>query len=101
MAGKERFIGLMSGTSLDGVDAGLMDFSGNANRAVGHAFIPYDDRLRTQLLALHRPQTGELHNAADLVNQLARMYAQALDELLRQSKLRRQAIVAIDLHDHA
>ncbi len=98
MAGKERFIGLMSGTSLDGVDAVLMDFSGNANRVVGNAFIPYDDRLRTQLLALHQPQIGELHNAAVLGNKLAQMYAQAVDELLRKTKGVRQDIVAIGCH---
>lgn len=98
MAGNERFIGLMSGTSLDGVDAVLMDFSENADRVVGNAFIPYDDRLRTQLLALHQPHTGELHNAAVLGNQLARMYAQAVDELLRKTKLVRQDIVAIGCH---
>src|SRR5258708_33838024 len=69
MAGKERFIGLMSGTSLDGVDAVLMDFSGNANRVVGNARIPYDDRPRPQLLALHRPHPAELHNPAALQHQ--------------------------------
>ena len=98
MAGNERFIGLMSGTSLDGVDAVLMDFSGNANRIIGNAFIPYDDRLRAQLLDLHQPCIGELHDAAVLGNQLARMYAQAVDELLRKTRIARQDIVAIGCH---
>ena len=98
MAGKKRFIGLMSGTSLDGIDAVLMDFSGNSNRVVGDAFIPYDDRLRSQLLALHHPHTGELHDAAILGNQLARMYAQAVDELLRKTNIARQEISAIGCH---
>jgi anhydro-N-acetylmuramic acid kinase len=98
MAGKKRFIGLMSGTSLDGIDAVLMDFLGNANRVVGDAFIPYDDRLRAQLLALHQPYTGELHDAALLGNQLARMYALAVDELLRKTNIARQGISAIGCH---
>lgn len=98
MAGKERFIGLMSGTSLDGVDAVLMDFSRNANRVIGDAFFPYDDSLRAQLLALHQPHAGELHDAAVLGNQLARLYAHAVDELLRKTKIVRQDIVAIGCH---
>ena len=98
MAGKERFIGLMSGTSLDGVDAVLMDFSGNAYRVIGDAFIPYDDRLRAQLLALHQPHAGELHDAAVLGNLLARIYAQAVDELLHKTEIVSLDIVAIGCH---
>lgn len=98
MAGNERFIGLMSGTSLDGVDAVLMDFSGNANQVIGDAFIPYDDRLRARLLALHQPYAGELHDAAVLGNQLARMYAQAVSELLRKAEVPNRDIVAIGCH---
>ncbi len=98
MAVKEHFIGLMSGTSLDGVDGVLMEFSGNAYRVIGDAFVPYDERLRAQLLALHQPYAGELHDAAVLGNQLTRMYAQAVDELLRKTKIIRQDIVAIGCH---
>ncbi|MGQ0577313.1 MAG: anhydro-N-acetylmuramic acid kinase [Betaproteobacteria bacterium] len=98
MASKMHFIGLMSGTSLDGVDAVLMDFSGNANRVIGNAFFPYDDSLRAQLLALHQPHAGELHDAAVLGNQLARIYAHAVDELLRKTGFVHQDIVAIGCH---
>lgn len=98
MAGKECFIGLMSGTSLDGVDAVLVDYSGNAHRVIGDAFNPYDDRLRAQLLSLHQPYAGELHDAAVLGNQLARMYARAVDDLLRKTGILRQDIVAIGCH---
>jgi anhydro-N-acetylmuramic acid kinase len=98
MAGSERFIGLMSGTSLDGVDAVLMNVPAKANRMIGEAFIPYDDRLRAQLLAMHQPYTGEMHDAAVLGNQLARMYAQAVDELLHKTKLEPQDIAAIGCH---
>ena len=98
MAGSERFIGLMSGTSLDGVDAVLMNVPAKANQMIGEAFIPYDDRLRAQLLAMHQPYAGEMHDAAVLGNQLARMYAQAVDELLHKTKFGPQDIAAIGCH---
>ena len=98
MAGIERFIGLMSGTSLDGVDAVLMNIQGKTNQMIGEAFIPYDDRLRAQLLAMHQPYAGEMHDAADIGNQLARMYAQAVDELLRKTKNNPRDISAIGCH---
>jgi anhydro-N-acetylmuramic acid kinase len=98
MAGTERFIGLMSGTSLDGVDAVLMSVPVKANQMIGEAFIPYDDRLRAQLLAMHHPYSGEVHDAAVLGNQLARLYAQAVDELLRKTKFDPQDIAAIGCH---
>ena len=56
MASTELYIGLMSGTSLDGVDAVLVDFSGDGHRIIGDSFVPYDDALRVQLLAMHEPQ---------------------------------------------
>lgn len=98
MAGNERYIGLMSGTSLDGVDGVLMDFSDGAIRVIGNAFIPYDAQLRAHLLALHTPHAGELHDSAVLGIQLARMYAHVVDELLVRTSLERKNIVAIGCH---
>ena len=98
MAGTERFIGLMSGTSLDGVDAVLMDISVSANRMIAEVFMPYDEHLRAQLLAMHQPYAGEMHDAAVLGNQLARVYAHAVEELLRKTKFAAQDITALGSH---
>ena len=98
MAGTERFIGLMSGTSLDGVDAVLMDISVSANRMIAEVFMPYDEHLRAQLLAMHQPYAGEMHDAAVLGNQLARVYAHAVEELLRKTKFAAQDITALGCH---
>ncbi len=49
----EFYIGIMSGTSLDGVDAVLAESRGARLRLRANAHLPYPARLRTRLLALH------------------------------------------------
>jgi len=79
----EHYVGLMSGTSLDGVDAVLAEISPTGQtRLLRSHYLPYADSLRTQLLALHTPQPDEIHLAACAGNDLARLYAQATNELL-------------------
>ncbi len=79
----EAWIGLMSGTSLDGVDAvlALADGSG-ALRGTGHVHHAFDPALRAELLALNRSGADELHRAALATNGLMRAYAAAVHELL-------------------
>ena len=54
------YIGLMSGTSLDGVDAVLIQMDGPAwQGAVAHSYLPYPDDIKTSVLALQ--QRGHVH----------------------------------------
>ncbi len=79
----ELYVGLMSGTSLDGVDAVLAEISSAGQpRLFRSHYLPYADSLRAQLLALHTPQPDEIHLAAVAANQLARLYADAVKGLL-------------------
>ena len=79
----ERYVGLMSGTSLDGVDAVLAEIGpGDLTRILRTHYLPYPDGLRSQLLALHTPQPDEIHLGACAANDLARLYAEATRALL-------------------
>ncbi len=79
----ERYVGLMSGTSLDGVDAVLAEIGpADQTRLIRSHYLPYADSLRAQLLALHTPQPDEIHLAAVAANELARLYAEAASALL-------------------
>ncbi|MBB2484930.1 anhydro-N-acetylmuramic acid kinase [Mitsuaria sp. WAJ17] len=72
----QHYIGLMSGTSLDGVDAVLAAFAPDSTlQVLDHAFAPFEPALRAELLALNTPGDNELHRAALAANGVARAYA--------------------------
>ncbi len=77
----EYFAGLMSGTSLDGVDAVLVGFDGSRIECLAAHHLAFDERIRGEALALHRAGHNELHRAALLANRLANLYAEAVAAL--------------------
>jgi anhydro-N-acetylmuramic acid kinase len=94
----ELYIGLMSGTSLDGVDGVLADFSSSPMRVLAHVALPFDGGLKAELLALNTSGPDELHRAALAANALVRVYAQAVSQLLTQSGLPAMQVRAIGAH---
>jgi len=80
---RELYIGLMSGTSLDGVDAVLADLSGPLPRVLAHAHRPFGSDLRHQLLALCTEAADEIDRAGRAAQSLARQYAECVAEVLR------------------
>jgi anhydro-N-acetylmuramic acid kinase len=88
----------MSGTSLDGIDAVLVDLSQPKPLQLAKYYLPFDDALKNALLALHLPSHNELHQAQVIGNQLARMYAAAVAPLLAQAKSSNQEVKAVGCH---
>ena len=94
----ERFIGLMSGTSLDGVDGVLADLDAGRVAVLAHASVPFPDALRAELLALNTPGDNELHRAALAANGLARLYADVVRQLLNDTACSTADVTAIGAH---
>ena len=91
-------IGLMSGTSLDGIDAVLTAIDGKHCRLLHTSYLPYSDELRSALLALHVSGADELERSALLGNLLAKSYAESVHCLLKQAGVEASQILAIGCH---
>lgn len=92
------YIGIMSGTSLDGVDAVLAASSGSRLRLRETVHLPYPARLRGRLLALHGAGPDELHRSSLLANELSALYAAAVRRLLARARVSSHAVTAIGCH---
>lgn len=94
----EHCIGLMSGTSLDGVDGVLLGFEGPTPRVRASGSVEIPAVLRDRFLALNRPGWNELHLAQEASHQLVELYAQVVRELLSTTGLTPADVLAVGAH---
>ena len=87
----------MSGTSLDGADAVLVDLQ-DKPQVLGFASTRFPDPLRALLLRLNQPAENDLQTAALAANELARIYAATLEKLLGKTNVRPADICATGCH---
>ena len=93
------YIGIMSGTSLDGIDAVLAKIGPDGEaRAVEAVSKPFTPELRKTLFELQAPGPNELHREKQAGNALALAYAEAVFQLLKKANLQPSAIAAIGAH---
>lgn len=94
----DLYIGLMSGTSLDGVDGVVAEISPDRFKVLAHADAPLPPDLRAELLALNTPGPNELHRAALAANALMQVYATIVAKLLSATSRKSADIRAIGAH---
>lgn len=96
------YIGLMSGTSLDGVDGVLASLPAEDQHqpmaTLATAYVPFPDDLRAALMALQANGENELQREALAANQLAQHYAQCIAALLEKSAIAPAYIRAVGVH---
>jgi anhydro-N-acetylmuramic acid kinase len=92
------FIGLMSGTSADGIDAVLIAHEGHKIKVIASDHQLLAPSLRKEILAFRQPGENELHRAATLDSLLADAYANSVHSLLFTARVSPADIVAIGQH---
>jgi len=92
----DLYVGIMSGTSLDGADAVLIDWE--SRKTLGFTSNQFSPDLRADLLSLCASGNDELVRAAQAASRLARVYAQTVEQLLAQTSIDRSDVKAIGCH---
>jgi anhydro-N-acetylmuramic acid kinase len=94
-----HYIGLMSGTSVDGIDAALVSIplNGRLTLLASHQH-PFPAALRDAIQALMQPGQNEIERAGELDVQLGRLFAEAVHALLAKCSVNASSIRAIGSH---
>ena len=92
------YIGLMSGSSLDGIDAVLLSIDEQHIKLHQQLLYPLPCNLRESLSQLLAPQPNEVHHAAVAANQLADTFAAACQQLLKEARCDASLIQALGCH---
>ena len=93
-----RVAGLMSGTSADGVDAAVVDVTGQRVDLVAFDVLAYRPALRRAVLALCRPDSARLEDICHYNHVLGEVFAEALVQLCRSSGVALDSIDLIGSH---
>jgi anhydro-N-acetylmuramic acid kinase len=94
----EIFIGLMSGTSLDGIDVAIVDFAEFPPRPLYCATTPYTESIRQRLQQLCHSPTTSLDNLYSLDAELGELYAQSVNSALHNASIDHSQVSALGSH---
>lgn len=99
----DLYLGLISGTSIDGIDTAIIDTSQQKPQLIASYCHPIPSTLKEQIAALCNPTTSALTaDPIDLLGEvditLGQLFAEAAIELLKQAGIHSSTINAIGSH---
>lgn len=101
-ANKNIYIGLMSGTSVDGIDAAAVEIDGGADhpacRLLAFANTPYTNDIRQRIFELFDTKNATVDKVGEMNFLLGRLYGDAANALIEGASLDRTRIAAIGSH---
>lgn len=88
----------MSGTSVDGIDAALVDFAPKTPQLIAHDNTPFPAKIREAILALCSPGKNEIDRCGQLDVEIGKLFSIAVTSLLTKANISAKDIVAIGSH---
>lgn len=92
------YIGLMSGTSMDGIDAALVSFENKHTNLLGTTSIAIPEKIKSDLLLLCHGKNISLKLLGETDKKLGELYSEAVLTLLKNTEIKSTAISAIGSH---
>lgn len=99
---KKYIIGLMSGTSVDGIDAAIVEVSGHGLETtvnlIGFETFPFPSGVPQRILALCHPDTGRVDDICEMNFYIGHLFAEAVKHTLKKSGMSTSEIALIGSH---
>jgi len=95
---KNLYIGLMSGTSMDGIDAALVSFENNKTQLLGTTSIDIPEKIKSTLAFLASGKNIHLKLLGETDTQMGHLFADAVLDLLQKTAVNSEAIIAVGSH---
>ncbi len=99
---KKLVIGLMSGTSVDGIDAAIVEVTGHSLETevdlIAFETFPFPTGVPQRILALCQPDTGRVDDICEMNFYIGHLFAEAVKHILQKSGMHTGEIDLIGSH---
>ncbi|MWN05916.1 anhydro-N-acetylmuramic acid kinase [Gilliamella sp. Pas-s95] len=92
------YIGVMSGTSMDGIDIALVNITAQNVTSIASNCYPMPADLKQHLLTLCETQQTTLQNLGEIDHQIGKLFADSINQFLKDNNIDKQKIKAIGCH---
>ena len=98
MNNSSLLLGVMSGTSLDGIDIILIDQNNRSIKTIEFIHMPYNKNIKRDFLSLHTEHTSDLEHSIQMSLSHAKITANGIKKILKKHKLKANDVECIGYH---